>query len=378
MSTPVSKTLSDIRTELFGKISDLQEEGQLPQTLNLNKGVVRGLIELWSWGLYQLYQFLIAVFEQTFATLATGSWLDLICEQVNITRKTATKSQGSVMVSREDTEGNIIIPKGAIFKTKADGTGDIYRFVATARTVLQAGSSSCSVPVESESYGDATNVTTGMICEMATVIDGIDAVTNTSDWLTREAIDKEEDDQLRERYVLAWQALNGVTAAAYKSWALGVDGVIAVTVMDQHPRGDGTVDVLIKGSAGLPTQALINEVAEVVELQRPINDDALVLGPTAVYVTVTGELVLVSGTADSIVSEATTRIQALFQDTAVLDDVTALEIGEDLPLDRLTHLVMAVTGVKKVNWGMGDVEVAEDSLAVLESVDLTYIWADEA
>ena len=212
------------------------------------------------------------------------------------------------------------------------------------------------------------------------MIPGIDGVINDADWLVREAVDREEDSQLRERYILAWKDINGSTKYAYESWARSVPGVVAVKIMDLHPRGQGTVDVVIKGSAGLPTQELIDDVTLVVEENRPINDDARVLSPDPVNVVIEAELVLVSGTAEIILSTVRNRISALFTDPAGLPDVTPLQIGEDLPLDRLTHLIMAVPGIKKINFVLpaGDIQVTESGLAVLQSITLTFSWAGEA
>ena len=122
MSIPVSKTLDEIRNDLFAKITSIQDQGFFPQKLNLNKGVVRGLIELWAWGLYQLYQFLILVFGQLFPSMATGLWLDLHCAQVGVKRQLATKALGQVRFIREDTQENISIRKNQVIKTRPDGT----------------------------------------------------------------------------------------------------------------------------------------------------------------------------------------------------------------------------------------------------------------
>jgi uncharacterized phage protein gp47/JayE len=379
MSIPVSKTLDEVRSDLFQKISDLQEAGNLPQKLNLNKGVVRGLIELWAWGLYQLYQFLILVFGQLFPSLATGLWLDLHCAQVGVERQQATKALGQVLFFRDDPADNITIRKNTIIKTKPDGAGVIHRFVVLENVILPSGQDSILVDVESEDYGRQANVTAGMICEISTVISGIDTVSNGDDWLTREAVDKEEDEPLRERYELAWKDVNGNTKYAYESWARSVSGVVAVKVMDQHPRGQGTVDVILKGSAGIPTQELIDEVFAVIESKRPMNDGAKVLAPDPLNATISGELVLVSGTPETIKADVENRIYALFQDPPRMNDVAPLEISEDLTIDRLTHLAMAVPGIKKINWSMdGDIQVPDTGLAVLDAVNLTTTWAGEA
>ncbi|MBF0590182.1 MAG: hypothetical protein HQL53_13760, partial [Magnetococcales bacterium] len=46
MSIPVEKSLEEVRTDLFNRISTVQQEGWLPSELNLNRGPVRGLIEV--------------------------------------------------------------------------------------------------------------------------------------------------------------------------------------------------------------------------------------------------------------------------------------------------------------------------------------------
>ena len=81
----VSRTLDQIRQDMFDRLTAAQEEyaalGWLPIRLNLNKGIARGLIELWCWGLWQLYQLLALVLTQAFPDTATGAWLDLHCKQ---------------------------------------------------------------------------------------------------------------------------------------------------------------------------------------------------------------------------------------------------------------------------------------------------------
>jgi phage-related baseplate assembly protein len=189
----------------------------------------------------------------------------------------------------------------------------------------------------------------------------------------------ETDEALRERYTLAWKNINGSTKYAYESWAREVSGVVSVMVMDSHPRGQGTVDVVIRGSAGIPSADLLSQVDTVVQENRPINDDVLVLGPTPVDVLIDAELVLVSGTPDVTISEVEERISALFTMPPALDSVAPLFIGEDLTLDRLVSVIMAVPGIKEVNFTLpeSNVSVPTDGLAVLTDVSITHVWAEE-
>ncbi|WP_419787205.1 baseplate J/gp47 family protein [Pseudodesulfovibrio sp.] len=395
MPTPqLSKTLDDVRSMVFGHVEDVMEEyaakGWLPRRLNLNKGVVRGLLEIFCWGLYQLYQLLAAVFVQAAPKTATDEeWMEWHAEQVEAPRKQATKSKGGVRFARVSTSGNVPIPKGKIVRTEPDGAGLIYRYVTTEDAVIQNGMNEVTVPVEAEEYGAASNASAGQITEMVTTIPGVDAISNTADWLTSEGADIETLEKLQERYVLRWMGNNGMTKYAYASWALSVTGTVAVKVLDQHPRGQGTVDVIVKGAAGIPTDALLGKVREAVacgakpddvQAGPPINDDWQARGPQAVPLAIEGVLTLKPGThADTALAEAAQRIRALFTDPTTVTGIDPLQIGEDVPLDRLTAAVMGAAGVKKVVWAssLADTVVAADALATLESLTLTASEASE-
>jgi uncharacterized phage protein gp47/JayE len=386
----VSKSLEQVRQELFDRLAEKQEEyaakGWLPIRLNLNKGIVRGLIELWAWGLYLLYQFLAVVLSQAFPDTATGGWLDLHCKQVGVTRKPATKATGQVHFLRAGSAGNVLIPKGRIVKTKPDAAGKVYRYVTLADVVLPDGAPEVAADVEAEDYGQGANATAGQICEIATVIDGVDGVENRADWLTSEGAAAEDDEALRQRYFLAWQGLNGCTKHAYAAWALDVPGTVAVKVLDQHPRGQGTVDVVIKGAAGLPTQLLIDTVDAKIngtgteDELAPINDDVLVKGPAPVLVDIVAELELTAGDADEILAAAEARARALFDSSNPIAGILPAQIGQDGPLDLLKWPMMGVGGVKKINLTSpaADVAVPADGLMILNSIALSYVWAAEA
>ena len=87
------------------------------------------------------------------------------------------------------------------------------------------------------------------------------------------------------------------------------------------------------------------------------------------------------GDPDAITTQAENRLRALFAETSPLADVTALQIGQDLTLDLLTHTVMAVAGVKRVAWTSPTQDVLvvpADGVARLESLALRAVRAEEA
>lgn len=380
MSIPVHKSLDEIREEIFSHINEVQDEyaakGWLPNRLNLNKGVVRGLIEIWAWGLHKLYTFLELLFVEIFPASAVGNYLDAHAGQVDAPRRESTKAVGVVEFSGS-ADGNIKIPAGRILKTDPDGTGEVYRFITTQDAILPDGHTSITVPVESEDYGRKANVGPGQIKNIATHVSGIDSVSNSSSWLTSEGTDIETDPSLQHRYALAWSGISGVNRAAYEKWALSIEAVIAVKIHDRHPRGQGTVDVIIRGAAGIPTESLLNEVRAKIENERPMNDNVLVKGPRPIKMQIVGTLIL-SGGDDQNKLEAEKRLRALFEDPTEYPGVKPLQIGQDVTLDRLTSEAMAGAGhlCQRVDWELpySDISVPEDGLAILESIVLSIKW----
>ncbi len=381
MSLPVDRDLNSCREDIFGRVADQQSTyqaaGWLPNALNLNKGVIRGLLELWSWGLARLYEYLKSVLAQAFPASATDDWLDLHCEQVGITRRAQQKAKGLVIFGRETTGGNVLIKAGRVCKTLADGQGEIYRYVSTEDVVLPAGELEIGVPVESEAYGAAANAAAGAISELSTVVSGIDFIRNDEGWLTQEGYDTEDDTSLQLRYMLRWKDINGCTKYAYMSWAYSVAGVIEVAIHDQHPRGQGTVDVIIRGSAGQPTQKLIDAVTETINPKVPVNDDFLVKAPVDYPVAVSFILEISEGDTDEAAANAETAFRELFEpvDAPGVDSV-AFKISEDFCWDRVAAQVLPhVSRSKKIINRVPDVDMVVEpgGLLSLQSLRVSAV-----
>ena len=375
----LGKSIDDIRAELFERIEavqdEYQEKGWLPARLNLNKGIVRGILELVCWMTWQLYQVLNTICRQAVPLEASGEWLDVHAVQVGISRKPELRAAGNLTFSRPegaDTDRNVPIPAGTIVRTLPDGKGEVFRYVTTADAVLPAGGESVAAPVM------AANAGTGQICEIVTPVDGVGAVTNKADWLTLEGADAENDASLRKRYRLAWMAQAGNTRAAYEAAALSVPGVADVKVADQHPRGEGTLDIIVQGTAGIPTEKLLDDVRAAVADTIIINDDVLVKAPTAHPVTITCTLELLSGDAESLKTQARAWLTSLFAGGAG-DGSAAFGVGVDVIRDRLAQGIISLSGVKRIVWTSpeADIVIAPDELATLESLTVNTTWAED-
>lgn len=380
-SLRLGKTIESIRADIFSRIEAVQDEyqakGWLPARLNLNKGIARGIIELFAWGQWQLYNFLDVIHTQAVPLEASGKWLDLHARQVDAARKPATKARGNVIFRRGESRGNIVIAKGRILRTKPDGLGNIYRYATLEDAVLPMAADSVAVPVEAEEYGQLANATAGQICELATPVPGIASVGNEADWLVSEGADEESDASLARRYILAWQRRAGVTRSAYEAAALEVPGVSDVYVADQHPRGEGTVDVIVMGSAGLPTPGLLDAVRASLDEYIVINHDLLVKSPAPVPVPVRFCLVLLSGDEEAAKLAAGNFVRSLFSANEAVAD--RFRIGHDVVRDRLARGIISLPGVKSIVWQepQADVEVPADGLAILQSLDISCVWSRE-
>lgn len=354
-------------------IEDVQAEyaskGWLPRRINLNNGVIRGLLEVFIYGIYQLYAFLAFTMQQSVPKTATGDWLDMHAESVDIKRRKATKAMGYAEFIR-DTKSttNIKIDKGKILRTKPDGEGKIYRYVVIDNVVLSEGVASVKVKIQSEDYGVKSNATVGQICELVTPIQGITTVTNSADWLISEGADDETDAELYNRYIYQWRAQAGVTADAYKASALSVTGVTDVYIDAEHPRGQGTIDVYILGAAGLPTDNLLSSVSAAIAQDIIINDDVLVLAPTIVLIDVAIEIELMFGALSEITAAAENQVRQYFK---------TLTIGGDVIKDRMATGIININGVKKINWASPttDVDTPSGGIAVLNSLNVTAVYA---
>lgn len=380
----LSKTLAEIRQELYDNMNKVQDEliteGYLPQRLNLNKGIARGLIEIFAFGLWQLYQNMEKTMQEAVPKNSTKSWLDVHSDQVGIARKQSQKAYGNIAFYRldlENTERNIVIPKGKIVKTQPDGAGEIYRFVTLESAVIQQGEEYALIPCESEEYGKKNNVAPNQICELVTPVEGVGKIDNFSDWLTKEASDEENDLQLQRRYSLAFSSQAGMTRAAYENAALSVNGVEDVHISDQHPRGEGTLDIIVQGSNGIPTENLLEEVRKAVASHIVINDDVLVKSPEPVTVNISMEIEILSGSEAEIKAEAASYIQKLFSCDY---SVPYFGIGKDVILSRIEAGIINLHGVKRITWNnpTSDVTIQKEEMAKLGTLDITIKWVNEA
>lgn len=314
--------------------------------------------------------FLRAFLNNAFVTHASGAWLDLKATDYSKKRKKAQKAQGLVTVSRTDAEGDAVkIEKGHVFKTKKDINGEELRFFVLEATVLQQGARAVDVLVEAEMEGSRYNVPEGQITRSLTFLNGIDEITNGADWITREGSDTEDDDGLKTRTLRSWSELAARPIEdTFINAAESVPGVLFAQADCQHPRGQGTVDVIVTGTAGEATEGLLDAVQEAVDKIAGPYDNILV--KSSVVVPQDIEVVV---TTDDVSDDAEIKSKV----ASVLTELLAVRKGRkfyELTISDINHAIRssytAATNVS-VTTPAQDVKLDKDKVITLGAVTVT-------
>ena len=275
------------------------------------------------------------VLNNMFLTHASGVWIDLKAADYGKKRKKAQKTQGLVTLSRTDGQGEAVkIPKGHVFKTEKDVNGEELRFFTIEAAVLQKGARSVDVLVEAEKEGSRYNVPDAQITRSLTFLSGVDTISNSEDWIVREGSDTEDDEGLRTRSLRSWSELAARSIEdTFINVAESVTGVLCAQADCNHPRGQGTVDVIVTGTAGEATEGLLEDVREAVNKIAGPYDNILVKSS----ITMTQDIDVIVTTSDGAADD---EIRARIN--AILTDLLAVRKGRRFNELRLSDIHFAI------------------------------------
>ena len=222
----------------------------------------------------ELVKLLRGVVNNTFASHAQDVWMELKAADFSKKLKQPTKATGYVTIERDAPGDAVKIAIGDVFKTEQDINGDELRFMVVENVILQTDSLSQKVLVIAETTGAKYNVPPGQITKSLTHIEGVDRIFNASDWLVQEGSDIEDIESLRTRTLNSWAELStNPIRDKYKNVCEAVEGVLFVRVDDMHPRGQGTIDIIVTSPAGAATQGLLDKVeVEAITIKGPYDN----------------------------------------------------------------------------------------------------------
>jgi len=202
----------------------------------------------------------VTVMPNAYVKYATGAFLDLLADAVNLIRKAAGKVVGTVTFHRVDTGLGVTIPLGTIIQT-ASINGVIYQLKTTEEKSFTGVNLTLDVPVEAVEAGAAYNLAANYYNVLPTPIIGVTAVANGVNWIASPGSDIETDDDLRGRIRNQFGTASSYhTDSVYKSLIATFPGVHIDAIWFEHnaPRGPGTANafVLFDFSAPVSTYLL--------------------------------------------------------------------------------------------------------------------------
>lgn len=197
-----------------------------------------------------------------FVKTAGGAWLDTLAWAVNVERKGATKAQGALLFTRENTAGELQLKAGIVIQS-APINGHIYQLVTVEDAVFQDGLQQLSVKVAAKEVGSGYNLAPGYYAILLEPIPGIAQVVNPDGWMTTPGADPEPDDQLRLRVRNQFSAVNQWhTDAVYRALIAAFPGVRPDGVYFLHgaPRGPGSANAYVLFDADVPAAAFLAQI----------------------------------------------------------------------------------------------------------------------
>lgn len=284
---------------------------------------------------------------QMFAETATGEYLDYIASQRGLTRKSAVKAQGEItFYISEPIDYDIIIPAGTVVAT-ADS--EPLRFCTTEAQEITAGNTLVSVYAEAEKAGNSGNIAIEMAVVPVNVPAEIETVTNREAYVGGE--DAETDYELRERIRNTFtNQSNGTNKAYYEQLALSIDGIAKAGVIPKV-RGTGTVNIYVCGRESAADAEAIQKLQELVNKERELNVDVLVLDATFTSYDLAVAVVARSGYSEEEVIEKCTQ--------AFQSYIKSLPIGTKLYLSAIGKVLLETGCIENYEF-----EVYMDNLEV--------------
>lgn len=288
----------------------------------------------------------------------------------NFVRESSAKAAGNVIFSRAGTSGDVDIPIGTII-----GTSSGIKFTTTAvGSITNGNTDSGSVSIEALEGGADFNVPASTITVIYTPIVGVDTVNNSAG--TTGGQDEETDAQLLLRFQTYIGGLGQSNKEGLKTGALTVTGVRSASIVEHFPPvSTYNATVYIDDGAGNASQALLDNVETTL-----IGDDTSdnpgykaaginieIKAPTKVTVDVTLQITSDGSLAHSVITYNV--------DQAIETYINNLGIGEDVILNELRSVIMAVDGVYDISISVptGNTSIGSDQIARSGTITITYL-----
>ncbi len=363
-------TLDELKEQT---IAELENEGFA--ITNFKSGGVFHTLLMISLEIYtELTGLFRRVLSNMFVKHAEDMWIELKAQDYGKMRKPASKTKGVLTLIGETGHATLTIPAGTTFRTDKDINGEELRYFSIFDVTLLDTQEETQIPIEAEKTGALYNVPQNRITNCTRHLEGVKSITNTSDWITLAGADIEDLELLRERTLNSWADLaTGTTAAKYKSAAEKVTGVLYADFDQLHPRGQGSVDIIITSTAGEASEELLLQVEEAVQEIKGEYDNLLIKSAETVHqdVSVTVELPeLISG--EGVKEKARYAVENYFKVSTLrkLNELVLLDlyiaIKQEIPVLKNIRITNPVT----------DIKTSKGNVILLGELSVTVTWEE--
>ena len=295
--------------------------------------------------------------------------MEIKAADVGKKRKEAVKTKGYVTLYRDDYQNALQITKGHMFKTLPDVNGKELKFYVLDTTVIGAGEQSGKVLVEAESPGTEYNVSTGKIAVSMIYLEGVVSVSNEEGWLYEEGADIEKLEDLRIRAEDAWSELAERTIEEKLiNVSKKVSGVLNVRVDAQHPRGQGTTDIIITSTSGKATDELLKKVEAATAYLKGNYDDFLYKSAIIVNVNIELTLYIAKDASTDGIQQTAEKIIEKFMQLSSREELNCLymdDIRYALKSDIETYKRVEISAPD------GDLELDKEKVIMLGDIEVT-------
>ena len=205
--------------------------------------------------------FIETVLMNMFLMTATGKFLDLFANAVNLERKAATFAAGEILFTKANKNQSVVVPAGTLISSP-EINGVTYQLKTVQEHSIPAGVESARIHVIATLPGENYNLAAGYYRFLVEQIDGV-TVTNDDNWLISPGANIESDDDLRDRTKNQYNFVGHYhTDAVYRGIVTTITGISTRQVFFVHdaPRGPGTANLYLLLNDGVDSAYFIDRV----------------------------------------------------------------------------------------------------------------------
>ncbi|PZA07752.1 MULTISPECIES: baseplate J/gp47 family protein [unclassified Meiothermus] len=300
-------------------------------------GWERTLLEVDAAALADLYLMAIEIAKGGYGSLAKGGWLDAWAfDLFGLERYPAVRNVRKLELRAEGWAGPYTIAERQLWASSAQQGGLLWN--NTEGGTLPPGGT-LLLTFEAEGPGAQYNVPGGTIRFLVTPLPGV-SVTNPPDAILTLGADAETDASLLRRARLQWAKLSrGRVRDFYEAYARDADpSITKVKILDQHPRGMGTVDVILWGEGGLSSEAVARANALIQEY-RSITANVAVYAATPITIARSYRVEVYSGYKAQAQAAVTSALAALERGLEIGGTLYHAAIIEALMVEHVRNVV---------------------------------------